>query len=151
MVSVLAFYSVDLSSIPAKVHSFKSVNCLKRKKIIKKMPWLAHLKKLISLFNFQVLTIQLSENVAIKVAAADASTTEFVSFHSSGCVCRTDVVDDVVASVIVSSSRRSVTRRHFTKRGLGKSYIHSGKLLLFLYFIRKFCQPLANFINILLS
>ena len=145
MVSVLAFYSVDLSSIPAEVHSFNSVNCLKRKKVV------GPFKKLIALFNFQVLTIQLSENVAIKVAAADASTTEFVSFHSSGCVCRTDVVDDVVASVIVSSSRRSVTRRHLTKRGLGKIYIHSGKLLLFLYFIRKFCQPSANFINILLS
>ena len=36
VVSVRAFYSVDLSSIPAKVYSFNSVNCLKRTKINKK-------------------------------------------------------------------------------------------------------------------
>ena len=33
MVSALAFYSDDLSSNPAELYNFYSVNCLKRKKI----------------------------------------------------------------------------------------------------------------------
>ena len=46
VVTVLAFYSVDLSSNPAEVYSFNSVNCLKRTKINKKRPGLAHLKNI---------------------------------------------------------------------------------------------------------
>ena len=38
VVSVLAFYSIDPSSNPAKVYSFNSVNCLKRTKINKRGP-----------------------------------------------------------------------------------------------------------------
>ena len=48
VVSMLAFYSDDLSSIPLKPSTF-SVKCyLKRTKITKKRPWLAHLKTLVS-------------------------------------------------------------------------------------------------------
>ena len=45
---VLAIDSNDLSSNPAEVCSFHSANCLKRVKINKKMPEIAHLKKLIN-------------------------------------------------------------------------------------------------------
>ena len=56
MVSKLAFYSVDPSSNPADVYSFNSVNYLKRTKINKKRPGLAHLKKDLSSW-----TVQLAE------------------------------------------------------------------------------------------
>ena len=46
MVSVIAFYSDDPSSIPAKVYNF-SVKLLKRMKINKKRPGLAHKKPLV--------------------------------------------------------------------------------------------------------
>ena len=38
VVSVLAFYSVDLSSSPTNMYNFHSVKCLKRTKINKKSP-----------------------------------------------------------------------------------------------------------------
>ena len=46
VVSVLAFYSDDPSSIPAEVYNFSVKLLLKRMKINKKRPGLAHLKKL---------------------------------------------------------------------------------------------------------
>ena len=47
MVSALACYSDDPSSNPADTYSFFLYNlCLKRKKINKKKPGLAHLKKM---------------------------------------------------------------------------------------------------------
>ena len=45
VVTVLAFYSVDLSSNPAEVYSFNSVNCSKRTNINKKRPGVAHFLK----------------------------------------------------------------------------------------------------------
>ena len=45
MVSVLAFYSDGPSSNPAEAYSFSLILCLKRMKINKKRPGLAHLKK----------------------------------------------------------------------------------------------------------
>ena len=45
MVSMHAFYSDNPSLNPAEVYRFNSVNCLKRKKINKKKPGMAHLKK----------------------------------------------------------------------------------------------------------
>ena len=55
VVSVLAFYSNDPSSIPTKVYNFSVKLLLKRTKINKKRPWLAHLKK--SLFRGAVKLI----------------------------------------------------------------------------------------------
>ena len=46
VVSVLAFYSDDPSSIPAEVYNFSVKLLLKRTKINKKRPGLAHLKKI---------------------------------------------------------------------------------------------------------
>ena len=46
MVSVLAFYSDDPSSNPAEVYNFSVKLLLKRTKINKKRPGLAHLKKI---------------------------------------------------------------------------------------------------------
>ena len=45
MVSVLAFYSDDPSSNPAEVYNFSVKLLLKRTKINKKRPGLAHFKK----------------------------------------------------------------------------------------------------------
>ena len=45
VVSVLAFQSDDPRSNPAEVLSFYSVNCLKRTKISKKRPRMAHFKR----------------------------------------------------------------------------------------------------------
>ena len=45
MVSVLAFYSDDPSSIPAEVYNFSVKLLLKRTKINKKRPGLAHFLK----------------------------------------------------------------------------------------------------------
>ena len=47
VVNILAFYSDDPSSNPAEVYNF-SVKLLKRTKINKKKPGLAHLKKVMS-------------------------------------------------------------------------------------------------------
>ena len=49
VVSVLAFYSNDLSSNPAKVYNFSVKLNLKRTKINKKRAGLAHLKNILAI------------------------------------------------------------------------------------------------------
>ena len=61
VVSVLAFYSDDPSSNPAEVYNFPVKLLLKRTKINKKRPGLAHfLKKNIHLYETSVISIMVS-------------------------------------------------------------------------------------------
>ena len=61
MVSVLAFYSDDMSSNPVEIYNFSVKLYLKSTKIIKTRPGLAHLKK--QTINLVVLIWQISYNL----------------------------------------------------------------------------------------